>query len=374
MTPGGAEQSLALLAPEYRRLGVQVDVATLFERPGHQRELRAAGALLHPVGGAGGSAGQVIRTVRLVRRLKPDLVHTTLYQADIVGRVAAYTARVPVVSSLVNLAYGHEHFADPSARAMRLRAAQAIDIVTASRTVRLHAVSERVADVMAQRLRYPRDRIDVVVRGRNPDELGVRSEERRVVARNALGVSPTDNVVLAVAREEYQKGLDVLLKALPELRRMVPSARVFVAARRGAQSDSLRGLVDRFDLGTAVTFLGTRSDVPELLCAADVFVLPSRREGLPGAVIEAMAMEAPIVASDLPEVREVVDNAIALLVPPDAPDRLAEALAGALLRREEAANRARAARRRFLDYFTVQMTARQMVEFYRRVLPDAEPG
>ena len=94
MKPGGAEQSLALLAPEYRRLGVQLDVATLFERRGHQEALRGAGARVFPVGGSRGRFGDLQRVRRLIDELRPDLVHTTLYQADIVGRIAAATTRV----------------------------------------------------------------------------------------------------------------------------------------------------------------------------------------------------------------------------------------------------------------------------------------
>jgi glycosyltransferase involved in cell wall biosynthesis len=218
--------------------------------------------------------------------------------ADIVGRIAAATTRVPVVSSLVNLAYGPEHFADPSAPTWRLRAAQALDVATARLTVRMHAVSARVADVMAPRLLYPRSRIDVVVRGRDAATLGTRDSGRRARARAQLGVDDSEQLVLTVAREEHQKGLDVLLEAVAVLRTEMPTARTFVAARRGTQSEVLAAMVERLDLGSVVTFLGTRDDVADLLCAADVFVLPSRREGLPGAVVEAMAMQAPIVASD----------------------------------------------------------------------------
>jgi len=371
MKPGGAEQSLALLAPEYRGLGVQLDVATLFERPGHQDALRAAGARLFPIGGSRGRFGDLQRVRRLIHDLRPDLVHTTLYQADIVGRIAAATTRTPVVSSLVNLAYGPEHFADPSAPTWRLRAAQGLDVATARLTVRMHAVSARVADVMAPRLLYPRSRVDVVVRGRDAATLGTREPARRARARAMLGVDEPDQLVLAVAREEHQKGLDVLLESVAGLRAEAPAARVFIAARRGAQSDVLAAMVERLDLGRMVTFLGTRDDVADLLCAADVFVLPSRREGLPGAVVEAMAMQVPIVASDLPEVREVVDDSTAILVPPESPERLARAIASVLRDRNAAASRAEAARQRFLEHFTVQNTARQMVEFYERALAAA---
>ena len=277
MMPGGAEQSLALLAPEYRRLGVRLDVATLYERPGHQEALHAAGARLFSAGGRGGVPAHVARCRSLIRHVRPDLVHTTLYEADIAGRLAAWLTRTPVVSSLVNVAYGPEHFADPSAGTWRLRAAGAFDTLTASRAVRMHAVSERVAELMAPRLHYPRGRIDVVVRGRSPEVLGVRTEARRAAARASLGLEASDRALLAVAREEHQKGLDVLLGALPTVLRAEPRARLLIA-------DAARGAVRGTPSNSATPRSRAAGDLPRharrrtrLLCAADVFTLPSRR-------------------------------------------------------------------------------------------------
>jgi glycosyltransferase involved in cell wall biosynthesis len=374
MTPGGAEQSLALLAPEYRRLGVRLDVATIYDRPGHQEVLRGAGAELFALGGRGGRLGNAARARSLIRERRPDLVHTTLFEADVVGRTAARSTGTPVVTSLVNVSYGPEHYADPNVARWRLRAAQQVDILTARWAVRMHAVSQRVAEVMADRLRYPRDRIDVVHRGRSAQELGTRAPTRRTAARTALGASDADVVIVAVAREEHQKGLDVLLEAMPDLIPRVPQARLYVAARSGAESERLRDIVARRELERVVHFLGPRSDVADLLCAADVFVLPSRREGLPGAVIEAMALEVPIVASDLPEVREVVDETTALLVASDRPARLAAALIESVCEADAAWLRARAARQRFLEAFTIETSAARMVAFYERALRDVRTG
>jgi glycosyltransferase involved in cell wall biosynthesis len=110
--------------------------------------------------------------------------------------------------------------------------------------------------------------------------------------------------------------------------------------------------------------------VLELMCAADVFAFPSRWEGLGVAVLEAMALEAPIVASDLPAVREVVGagDERALLVPPDRPDELAAALVTTLEGPVAAAARASAARERFLEAFTLDRVADATVAFYERAL------
>jgi len=368
LAPGGAERSLAALAPAYRDRGIELEVATLHDRPGVQADLEAAGARLISLTGTGGRVDRTRRMLALVRERRPDLVHTTLFEADVVGRMAGRIGRVPVVSSLVNEEYGLEHLGNPQLSRWKVRAVQAVDAATARLVARMHAVSTHVADVMSRRLGFPRARIDVVPRGRDPVELGERTQPRREQARAGLGLTEEDPVVLAVARVDHQKGLDVLVDSLTALRQQVPRARVLDAGRPGDQSARLKLLVSQRGLSAAVRFLGERDDVADLLCAADVFVLPSRREGSPGALLEAMALETPVVVSEIPATCEVIDEAGALLVPPGAPDQLASAIATVLARPEEAAQRAAAARARFLDRFTVGRTADGMLAFYERAL------
>jgi glycosyltransferase involved in cell wall biosynthesis len=368
LVPAGAERSLAALAPNYVERGMRLDVGYLLDRPGLQADLEMAGATIHSLAGPGGRPGWAWRARKLIAALRPDLVHTTLFEADIAGRIGAWAARVPVVSSLVNVAYGPEQLTDVRLLPWKVRAAQALDVVTARAVVRFHAVTELVAEAMARRLRIPRDRIDVIPRGRDPGLLGRRTSKRRALARKALGLSE-DPLILAIARHERQKGLDVLLQALPLVLRERPESKLAVAGRDGLASPELRAATTRLGLGDSVRFLGSRDDVPELLCAADAFVFPSRWEGLPGAVLEAMALEAPIVSTDLPPIREAApDPVCAWLVPPDRPDALAAAILAVLSDPTEAAERARRARSRFLERFTIERVADQMVSFYERAL------
>lgn len=368
LAAGGAERSLAALATAYPALGIELEVVALAEREGVQEDLLAAGARLTSLEGTGGRWARVARLTELIRDRRPALVHTTLFEADVVGRIAARRAHVPVVSSLVNTAYGPEHLQDPGVRRSRLRAAQLTDAITCRLTARMHAVSTFVADTMSARLRYPRDRVDVIPRGRDPEQLGTRTSERRAAARARLAIDDSTPLVVAVARHEHQKGLDVLLEATPLVAARVPSVRVVVAGREGGQSRDLRDRARGLGIEARVELLGARDDVADLLSAADAFVLPSRREGLPGAVIEAMALEAPIVASHLPQVREVVDESMAVLVTVDESDTLATAIADVLTDRAGARERAVRAHERFLTDFTIDRVAARMADFYRGVL------
>jgi glycosyltransferase involved in cell wall biosynthesis len=345
---------------------VALEVAYLRDRPGLQAEFEAAGVALHCLDGPGGRAGWARRATQLLRRRRPDLVHTTLFEADIAGRVAAVLARTPVVTSLVTVMYGPEHYGNPGLRRWRLAADQVADGVTARAVRRFHAVSSTVAEALGRRLRLDPKRIDVIPRGRDPKKLGVRSTERRARARAGLGVETQTPLLLAVARQDQAKGLDVLLRAVPAILAAVPRARLFVAGRSGNQSAELQRLVADLAVGSAVRFLGPRDDVADLLCAADLFVLPSRREGSPGSLLEAMALGTPAVVSGLREVREVVDEHAAWLVPSERPEALARAVGSALSDPDAAGARAEVARQVFFDRYTMDVCADRMVNFYRR--------
>ncbi|MEV4560326.1 glycosyltransferase family 4 protein [Kitasatospora sp. NPDC049285] len=363
---GGAEQGLVAMAPLLVRSGVRLEVAFLKESPGgFQQELRAAGAGVLPVL-RGSRAARVAALRAEFRRLRPDLVHTTLYESDVLGRTAALAAGVPVVSSLVNSAYGPEHLHARGLSPWKVRAAQALDGVTAQGVRRFHALTEHVAESMAARLRLRRSRIDVIPRGRDPELLGSVTPERRSAVRGALGIGEGTPVVLAAARQQYQKGLDVLLEAWPAVRAERPEAVLLLAGSRGSETARLEELAAS---AGGVRFLGPRDDVFDLMAAADAFAVPSRWEGLGSAAMEAMGVGVPLVCADVPALRETVGSAdYALLVPPRHPAELAAGVLRVLADPAEAAVRAKAARARFLTRFTLHQVTARMVEFYERAL------
>ncbi len=367
---GGAEHGLLTLARSLVERGDTVDVAYIRERPvsleGEFTEFGVEAVLL---AGPFGRAGLVQRAVRLIRQRQPDIVHTMMSEANLIGRVAGLLTGTPVVSSLINETYGRDQQAAPGRPLWQLHLAQGADVVTARRVVRFHAVTRWVADIMAPRLRIPRERIDVVARGRDPDSLGRKSPERRERIRQSLQLPPGAEVLLSVARQDHQKGLDVLLNAMPAVLAERPEAHFLLAGRPGDATELLEAMVTELRLEGRVRFLGVRDDVPDLLCGSDVFVLPSRWEGIAGVLLEAMALEVPIVASDLPPLREVVpDDGFGRLIPPGHADRLAGAVVATLTDHAGSTERAKRAHERFLERFTMERVTDEMVEFYRRAL------
>ncbi len=367
LVAGGAERSTVALLPSLIERGIEPEVAILHDRPGLHDEVRSMGVPIHDVSGRGGRIGWIHRLRSLVATIEPDLVHTSLYEADVCGRIAARLGGVPVVSTLATVRYGADHFDVPGVSRPKLRLAQVTDAATARLTVRLHAVSDHVADHMAINLRHPRDRIVRIHRGRPLPPSASRNEIDALRLALDVGERP---LVLAVARHEWVKGVDRLVDAVPTLLADHPDAVVFVAGRDGAQSDELRAAMRDRAVEESVRLLGHRDDVALLLAAADVFVLPSRREGLPGVVLEAMAIGCPVVASDIPQVREVVGDDHASLVDAGNPVALAQALSEVITDPREAAERAGRAEARFRETFTLDRIADAMTAFYRDVLTE----
>jgi glycosyltransferase involved in cell wall biosynthesis len=323
--PGGAERSLAEEIPGLLSRGIDAQVACFRVRPQGVHESVASVVPLHVL-----PAGRVARMRSLgdlVRRLRPHLIHTSVLPADLAGRLVGAATRTPVVSTLVNTAHDLARLADPQVGRTAFEGYRLADATTAQLCVGFRALTPAVKASSAQALHLSPDRIVVIPRGRDLESLKF-SERKRQDARGSLGMSPESFVVGNVARQEYQKGLDTLVRAFHLLRRTNPHAVLVQAGRTGSHSEAIAIAARESCLADEVFLeLGYRQDVSDVvLPACDVFAFPSRYEGFGGAVLEAAAAGLPIVASDLPALRDVLGDA-ATFVAPDDVDAWAEALA-----------------------------------------------
>lgn len=299
---GGAERSLSSLVPHWRHV-LDLEVVTFSDRAELLRDVIDAGATVTNLNGR--SLQEVIPQLRrLVKTRRPDLVHSVLFDADVAARLATPFG-IPVSCSLVNVNYGPQQWAAPGRSRWKVTAAQAVDAMSAQRVARFHALSSEVASVMKERLRISRDRIEIIPRGRDREELGWPSQLRREQTRDKLGIREDQPLLMATARHEWQKGLDLLLGAFPAIREAVPDVTLRIGGRDGTETQRLRGLAEAAGLDPDSVFIGPREDVPDLMCAADVYCVPSRWEGLGSIMIEAMALGATVVAADIGPIREL---------------------------------------------------------------------
>ncbi len=328
--------------------------------------VRAEGVPVHDLGATHNwDLRWMPRFATLLRRGHFDVVHFHLPYAAAMGRLVVATLpgdRRPVV------VYTEHSLWEKTAAPVRV-----LNRLGVNRDQALVAVSPAAHDALPEALR---PRAEVVVHGvhlsRSDEMLGVRREVRAEV-RAELGVGCDQLLVLTVANLRVEKGYDVLLDAA----RLVADRGVpihFAAVGRGPLRDELHARQKTLGLEANFTFLGQRSDVLRLLAASDVFVLASRHEGLPVALMEATSMGLPIVATRVGGVPGVLtDELDALLVPPGQPDSLAQAierLAGdpGLGQRLGRAAKARSA------MFDITVTSRRMEDIYREVVEDAHAG
>ncbi len=206
------------------------------------------------------------------------------------------------------------------------------------------AVSSQIKSELV-RHHVPADRVRVVLNG--IDHRAFRRDRRlEAGARASLGISPDDIVVGAIGRLEPQKRFDVLIEACAALRERIPTLRLFIAGA-GSQEAGLRALAARRMPGGACELLGHRADVTTLHHAFNLYAQSSDYEGTPNSVLEAMALETPLVATSAGGTAEIAEHERhGLIVPCGSVGALAGALERALVEGEATPERVARARRR----------------------------
>jgi glycosyltransferase involved in cell wall biosynthesis len=290
--------------------------------------------------------------VRTVSRFRPAVFHAQLNWplACKFGLLSAALLGVPAVLATVHL-----YISEFMSRSVRWQ------MRAVSRGVhRYLAVSTHVRDRLAA-LGLPDAKLRVVRNGVDPARFE-RSAAHAI--RSELAGSTGRPIVLTAARLAPQKGLEFLLGAAA----MLPEAN-FVIAGDGPDRSTLAVRAEAAGLADRVRFLGSRRDIPDLLAACDVFVLPSLIEGLPLSVLEAMAAARPVVATRVPGTDEaVVDGETGMLVPPRDPEALAHAIRSVLSNPERAARFGAAGRARVIADFSTQRMVAAVVQQYEELL------
>jgi len=255
--------------------------------------------------------------LRLFRAERPDLVHAHMPISGFLARMAAWWAGVP------RIAYtGHGFWFNFPGSWPRSVVGFAMEWLAARVTGTFLTVSEAEASD-ARRLFIHRKAI-AVGNGRDPARFRSDPTARRRL-RSELGVPDDQVVVLAVSRLVWHKGYPELAVAM----RDVPDAALWVAGERlvSDRGPDMQALLCSAGLGKRLRLLGHREDVPDLMAAADIFVLPSRFEGLPMSVIEAMLTGLPVIAANVRgPAEQVVHEQTGLLVPPGDASSLTAAL------------------------------------------------
>ncbi|QNT78123.1 glycosyltransferase family 4 protein [Entomobacter blattae] len=257
--------------------------------------------------------------VQLMRKEKPDIVHAHMPISGILARWAAKLTGVPVIAYT-----GHGFLFNQPGPCFRRALSFVLEWLTGKITDIYFTVSSEEAE-QARRF-YIHRHTRAIGNGRDPHCFHPDIFARRDI-RKQLQVKDDDVVVVMVSRLVRHKGYPELFAAMQH----VPEALLWIVGEK-LPSDHGEDLTEVFvdaekTLGKRLRLLGYRNDVPAVLAAADIFVLPSLFEGLPMSVIEAMLTGLPVVASDIKGCRQLVKNGVTgLLVPPGDSAGLANAL------------------------------------------------
>ncbi len=368
---GGAERSTALLLPALIARGVSPSCLVLRHTvEGSEQEVIALGVPVHLIDG-GSVPAKVMHAHRVLKTLEPNIVHTAIYQADQVGRLASVLTTARVISSLVSVPRLRRFRTPADPPRWKVDLVNLLDVATGRLAVdRFHAVTPGVAELYASAYRINPSRITVVERGRPTDELGERTSDRRAQVRGVLNVSDHHRLVITAGRHEHAKAHVDLVRAVSQLHAADGRVRLMIAGRDGNATEDLhRTISETPGADQFVTLLGHRTDVADLLAAADVMALPSLFEGTAGIALEAMAIGTPIVSTRLEGMAGILEHERnSLIVEPRDPVAMAAAIKRVLDDMALAQRLADEARKDFLDRFTLERSADRMVEMYRSVL------
>jgi glycosyltransferase involved in cell wall biosynthesis len=360
---GGTELSMLRLIRSMSTGAWMFRVAWLRGEPALAAEVEeATGAPPIPIGlRAKLDPVALMRLRRVVHQGRFDIVHTHMDLADYYGAGAARLGRG---TGLISTKENADEFR--TRRTWKRPPFLLLEHLSYAAADAVIAVSHGLAGFLTQAEGLPRHKTVVIENGVDP--VLAASAPSRAEARRRLGLPDDVPVLGSVGRLAEQKGQADLIRALPQIRAAAPGAILLIAGDgplRAALEDEARGA----GVADAVRLLGHRPDVATVLAALDLFVLPSLWEGLPLALLEAMAMALPVVATRAVGIVETVNDGVdGLLVPCRDAAGIARAASRVLRDPALAARLGAAGRRKVVEKHTLAAVAARVDTLYRDVL------
>jgi glycosyltransferase involved in cell wall biosynthesis len=314
LSPGGAERNLYYLAPHMATSRFRYGICCLTARGDFAAEIEHAGIPVWELGFRKRyTFSSIWRLSRLLKLKKVKVLHTHLFLPGLVGRLAGLLAGTPVMIT-------HEHGKTLWKRWYHRCFERMMLPVTDLRI----AVSEDILELRIEHEHTPRSKLRLVHNAVDPALFEV-PESARAAKRKELGLEG-GFVVGTVGRLVDAKSFDLLLEVAREVCARKPDAR-FLIVGEGPLGEDLRASAASSGLRGLVLFTGKRSDIPELMAAMDLYIITSKREGLPLTLIEAMMSRKPIVATSVGGIPDTISNDVeGILVPPGDTGSIVEAV------------------------------------------------
>ncbi len=256
----------------------------------------------------------------IIEKEKPNLIHATLFKAELISRLVGPKHKIPVINSFVNDTYSRERYQSlPFRQKWALKAYELVDKITAQRVTKFMSITKSIIPNYAKVLNIDPSSVEIIYRGRNIKALREKIDVEKIEQLKVLyGKGP---IILTVSRLLSRKGYNESIRAMAKVISLHPDVKYLVAGE-GHDRPKFENLINDLGLQNHIFLLGNRSDVPSLMAFSTIFLFPSHYEGQGGALVEAMILGKPIISSKIPVIEESVeDNYSALLfMPGSVPD------------------------------------------------------
>lgn len=349
---GGQENRILNEAVGIKSLGVRVIIAC---QPGSKLSQRAREANIevrvHPMR-TSYDLSAIRFLLKLIRHEKVEVINTHSGKDSFLGAVAGR------LSKLSPIIVRTRHLALP---------------ITSKFTYsylphKVVTVSEHVRQYLIRDEGIKPEKVTTVPTGIDLERFSpVKAEE---ILRTELRLQRDTPIIGTIAIFRKKKGHHILLEAVPDILKVIPYT-VFVFAGNGPEQERIKIKVKEMNLEKHVIFLGLRSDIPDILKSLDIFVLPTLQEAFGTSIIEAMAVEKPVIASRVDGVPEIVKDGLnGILVEPGNPKNLTKAIIQ-LLQDRDGAERMGIEGRKFVEtYYTMDKMVKGMYNLYISLLRD----
>jgi glycosyltransferase involved in cell wall biosynthesis len=302
------------------------------------------------------SPGIVRDLYRLMKQKNIHIVRTHRYRANLYGRLAALLSGVPV--KIISL---HDNYRKDLRLERRI-----VNKILLKATDKIVAVSESIRKDIIKYDGIDSSKILVIPNGIDTERFNPEGNFADI--RKGFSIKESDIVLGFVGRVVPAKGLEYLIDALPFLKKEFKNIKLLITGE-GSTMERLKKKAKENNVHDSIIFTGKRRDIPDILSCTDIFVMPSVAEGLPNALLEAMAMGKPIVATEVGGIPEVIKNRHSgFLVPPRNPEALATAIKDLISNEQLAAKMGQAARHIVLDNFSIWSIAQKWQTLYLSIL------
>ncbi|MFH1563678.1 MAG: glycosyltransferase [Nitrospirota bacterium] len=295
----------------------------------------------------------LLKLSNIMKKERINIVHTHTASSWFYGTIAAKLAKIPVI---INTVHGRGNILPQRKEIIERK-------ILSLLTTRIISVSEQLKKSLIEHEGISLKKVITITNGVDINRYRV-NEDEIIKVKKTFNLDGCYPIIGIVARLDYEKNHQMLLNAMPKIVSCYPEAKLLIVGT-GSLEENLQSLTRKLNLSSHVLFLGFHKDVSPILATFDLFVLPSRREGMPLTLLEAMSAGKPIVATNVGGIPEVVEDKInGFLVPSDNYDSLADAIIKILQDKNKMLEMGKASRSRAEEYFSLEKMITEYENLY----------